>query len=36
VATWSEHSLARLKSPEELKGRHRLREALAGLGFPLR
>ncbi len=36
VTTWSEHSLARLKSPEELKGRHRLGEALAGLGFPLR
>lgn len=34
--TWSEHSLARLKSPDELKGRHRLKEALAGLGFPLR
>lgn len=36
VATWSEHSLARLKSADELKGRHRLKEALAGLGFPLR
>ncbi|QBE63790.1 NADPH-dependent oxidoreductase [Pseudoduganella lutea] len=36
VTTWSEHSLARLKSAEELKGRHRLKEALAGLGFPLR
>lgn len=33
---WSEHSLARLRSPEDLKGRHRLREALAGLGFALR
>jgi nitroreductase len=36
VTTWSEHSLARLKSPDELKGRHRLKEALADLGFPLR
>lgn len=36
VTTWSEHSLARLKTADDLKGRHRLREALAGLGFPLR
>lgn len=33
---WSEHSLARLESAADLKGRDRLREALAGLGFGLR
>jgi|SRR5450830_367775 len=34
--TWSEHSLARLRTAADLKGRDRLREALAGLGFVLR
>ncbi|AVR94546.1 NADPH-dependent oxidoreductase [Pseudoduganella armeniaca] len=33
---WSEHSVARLRTPADLKGRHRLREALAALGFALR
>jgi nitroreductase len=33
---WSEHSVARLRTPDDLKGRHRLREALAALGFALR
>jgi nitroreductase len=33
---WSEHSLARLRTADDLKGRDRLREALAGLGFDLR
>jgi nitroreductase len=36
ASSWSEHSLARLRSADDLKGRHRLREALAGLGFTLR
>jgi nitroreductase len=36
IASWSEHSIARLRSAEDLKGRHRLREALEGLGFALR
>jgi nitroreductase len=35
-SAWSEHSIARLRSAADLKGRHRLREALEGLGFPLR
>ena len=34
--SWSEHSLARLRSAADLKGRDRLQEALAGLGFALR
>jgi nitroreductase len=34
--SWSEHSLARLRSADDLKGRHRLRQALEGLGFALR
>jgi nitroreductase len=34
--TWSEHSLDRLRSADDLKGRHRLREALEALGFALR
>lgn len=33
---WSEHSLARLREPSDLKGRHRLREALQQQGFELR
>jgi len=36
MTVWSEHSLARLKNAFELKGRDRLRDALAGLGFGLR
>jgi nitroreductase len=36
ASSWSEHSLARLRSADDLKGRHRLREALEGLGFALR
>lgn len=36
VQAWSEHSLARLRSADDLKGRHRLRQALAALGFDLR
>jgi len=36
ASSWSAHSLARLRSADDLKGRHRLREALAGLGFGLR
>ena len=35
-AAWSEHSMARLRSADDLKGRHRLKQALAGLGFALR
>lgn len=33
---WSEHSVARLRGADDLKGRHRLREALETLGFALR
>lgn len=33
---WSKHSSERVRGPERLNGRHRLREALAALGFPLR
>lgn len=33
--SWIRHSTARLRDPSSLKGRHRLREALAGLGFKL-
>ncbi|MEV0646203.1 NADPH-dependent oxidoreductase [Phytomonospora sp. NPDC050363] len=33
---WSDRVLARLKGPESMAGRHRLREALARLGFPSR
>ncbi len=33
---WSDHSLARLRTPDDLKGRHRLREALQMQGFELR
>lgn len=33
--SWSQHVSERLRSPERLNGRHRLREALAALGFPL-
>jgi len=36
TTSWSEHSIARLRSAADLKGRHRLREALADLGFALR
>lgn len=36
ASVWSEHSVARLRAAEDLKGRHRLREALEGLGFALR
>jgi nitroreductase len=36
VASWSEHSAARVRGPEDLRGRHRLVEALRGLGFELR
>jgi len=32
---WSAHSVARLRGPDSLKGRDRLREALAGQGFEL-
>ncbi|TJZ69368.1 NADPH-dependent oxidoreductase [Chitiniphilus eburneus] len=32
---WSRQAVARLRGPESLSGRHRLREALAQLGFPL-
>ena len=33
---WSEHSANRVKSPQSLSGRDRLREALKNLGFELR
>lgn len=33
---WARQSLARLREPGDLKGRHRLREALAHQGFELR
>lgn len=33
---WSGHSLDRLRGPSDLKGRHRLREALRQQGFELR
>lgn len=33
---WSERVLARLAGPQSLSGRHRLREALTGLGLPSR
>ncbi|HEY6877949.1 MAG TPA: NADPH-dependent oxidoreductase [Polyangiales bacterium] len=33
--SWSKHASERVRSPERLNGRHRLREALAALGFPL-
>ncbi|MET3394314.1 nitroreductase [Variovorax sp. 1140] len=36
VARWSEHSLARLRGPEQLKGRHRLVEALQAQRIGLR
>jgi nitroreductase len=36
VARWTDHSLARLRGPADLKGRDRLREALAAQGFVLR
>lgn len=36
VVPWSAHSLARLKGPADLKGRHRLVEALRAQGFELR
>jgi len=36
VARWSEHSLARLRGPEELRGRHRLVEALQAQRIGLR
>ncbi|UVH55117.1 NADPH-dependent oxidoreductase [Variovorax paradoxus] len=36
VARWSEHSLARLRGPEQLKGRHRLVEALEAQRIGLR
>ena len=36
VVQWSAHSLARLRGPADLKGRHRLREALRQHGFELR
>jgi nitroreductase len=32
---WSKHSSERVRGPERLNGRHRLREALSALGFPL-
>ena len=35
VASWSEHSVARLRGPSDLRGRHRLVEALTSLGFEL-
>ncbi|WP_433528210.1 NtaA/DmoA family FMN-dependent monooxygenase [Micromonospora sp. CA-263727] len=34
--TWSDRLLARLRGPESMAGRHRLREALARLGLPSR
>ena len=34
--SWSQHVSERLRTAERLNGRHRLREALATLGFPLR
>lgn len=34
--SWSQHVSERLRSPERLNGRHRLRDALVALGFPLR
>ncbi|WP_249412273.1 NtaA/DmoA family FMN-dependent monooxygenase [Micromonospora endophytica] len=34
--TWTERVLARLSGPESMAGRHRLREALEGLGLPSR
>jgi hypothetical protein len=36
VARWSEHSLARLRGPEQLRGRHRLVEALEAQRIGLR
>lgn len=36
VARWSEHSLARLRGPEQLRGRHRLVEALQAQHIGLR
>jgi hypothetical protein len=36
VARWSEHSLARLRGPEQLRGRHRLVEALQAQRIGLR
>lgn len=36
VARWSEHSLARLRGPEQLRGRHRLVEALRAQHIGLR
>lgn len=35
-ARWSERSLQRLRSAQDLRGRDRIREAAAELGFPLR
>jgi hypothetical protein len=36
VAPWSQVSSERVAGPDALRGRHRLREALEGLFFPLR
>jgi len=36
VVDWSQHSLERVRGPEALRGRDRLRAALSALGFPLR
>lgn len=36
VNAWSAHSLGRLRGPADLKGRHRLHEALQQQGFELR
>jgi hypothetical protein len=36
LAPWSQVSSERIAGPDALRGRHRLREALQGLGFPLR
>jgi len=36
VVAWSDHSVERMRSAAGLRGRHRLREALAALGFDLR
>jgi nitroreductase len=33
---WSHQALERVKGPETLRGRHRLREVLGAFGFPLR
>jgi nitroreductase len=36
VTTWSEHSTERVRGADQLRGRHRLVEALKNLGFALR